>query len=365
MNTETGYPYSLEVKQKPAESFAVLTPFEFLADFRLEAQRAKHRVWGQAMSMQVGHPGGPLFHAFRDSAKRELDTKMNIDYFSRMVSQTGINWIGNLKSIGKKDRTYHRFNQQVNMDMYRSLEESGVQVTFTNPPIFEEKILPFFGRNHIKMFIVDDVAWIGGVNIDDVSFKGVDFMVKVTDPEVIEALANQFTRVRKGNSHRYPKDYRVDFSDGSSLIVDGGEPRKSLIRDTAVELVDNAQKSVKNISFITPDGKFLGALHSAYQRGVDVQVLTPTVVGGIYKFFDLFNKHIFMPITKQNIPLDRYDGALHAKLLIVDGTVVIGSHNNTVLGVWAGTEELAYISSNPKLIRNLINFYDKARAAVK
>ena len=186
-------------------------------------------------------------------------------------------------------------------------------------------------------------------------------MVKVTDQEIVEALIAQFARV---NENKPKKDYKVDFSDGSSLIIDRGKPGESLVLDTAANLVDSARQSVRNISFFTPDGKFLRTLKKAQNRGVDVEVLMPTVVEGVYKLINLWNR-FFMGVKRQRIPFKKFDGRLHAKLLIVDGQIVMfGSHNLMQSGVRAGTEEIALLSGNPELVTSLVEFYETARKGV-
>src|SRR3989344_4937630 len=185
INPEGDHPFNaIEQRVEPAPNFAVLTPFEFLADFRMEARKAKHRVWGQALDMQTGHPGGAFFHIFEEATKRGLDARLNIDWFSRLVSEPGINSTITIKSAIGKGK-YHRFFKDHNQKTYRRLARAGVKVSFLNPPDVLQRVFPFFGRNHIKIYIIDNIAYLGGINIDDSSFKSVDFVVKISDPEIV------------------------------------------------------------------------------------------------------------------------------------------------------------------------------------
>ena len=86
---EFGNPFGIEQSNEPAPNFAVLTPFEFLADFRLEAQNAKRRIFAQAMAIQAGHPGQVFFHVLEETAKRGIDTRLNIDHYSDLISEFG------------------------------------------------------------------------------------------------------------------------------------------------------------------------------------------------------------------------------------------------------------------------------------
>jgi len=354
MNTETGYPYNLEARQQPAENFAVLTAFDFLYDFRLEVQKATKRVWGQAMTIQAGHPGQIFFQALKEAAGRRLDARLNIDWFSRLASEQGINLTIPIKTIMGKGG-YHKFFKEHNETIYQDLINSSVKVNFLNPPDRIQKIFPFMGRNHIKIYIVDNVAWLGGVNICDASFKSVDFVVKISDSEVVEALAEQFV---SGNQEK--EDNQIDFEEGT-VLIDGGKPGKSIILKAAQYMVDIAERKVRNISFFTPDGPFLKSLSEAQKRGVDVEVLKSIATSGIYVLLDLVNR-INMNVKKRKVPFTEVEDSVHAKLLIVDDEkVLFGSHNLMASGVNAGTQEIAFFSSHPALVRNLINFYNKAR----
>jgi len=354
MNREVFYPYNKELIQKPRENYAVLTPFEFLKDFNLESRTAKRRIWGQAMSMQAGHAGQLFFNIFKTSARRGIDARLNIDWFSRLSSEPGVNaTIPIKKIIGKGE--YHKFFKDHNEETFDELITSGVKIDFLNPPDRVQKIFPFLGRNHIKMYIIDDMAWLGGINICDTSFKSIDFVVKIKDPRIVEVLAEEFEY-----ANQEKEDDEVIFSDGA-ILIDGGKPGESTILDTALFIVSQAKTKIRNISFFTPDGPFLKSLKEAYDRGVDVEVLKPAKTKGVYALLDLFNK-VNMGIKRRKIPFRETDASIHAKLLIVDDEkVLFGSHNLMISGVKAGTQEIAFYSTNPNLVRNLIFFYSRAR----
>lgn len=362
INPEIGYPFNIDQRIEYAPSFAVLNGFEFLADFRQETQRARHRVWGQAMAMEASHPGQLFFEAFRKASERGLDTRLNIDWFSLLVSEGGINAFIRPKNLIGKGR-YHRFLRDHNDETFRNLVDFGVRLHFTNPPTRREKIFPFTGRDHIKIYIVDDIAYLGGVNIQENSFQGIDFVVKLKDSQVVRALAGQFENADEVND-----DHAVDFSNGDRLIVDSGKKGQSLILSTAVNLVNDARNDVKNISFFTPDGPFVKALSDANKRGTNVEVIRPEGKWGRLSVTGLldFKNRVQMKIEKKQIPFKKTEQRLHAKLLIVDSKIVMfGSHNLMSSGVGAGTEEIAFMSQNPELVENLIAFYDKVRVEIQ
>jgi len=360
LNPEIVHPFNLEQRTEPAPNFAVLTPFEFLADFRTEAQGAKQRVWAQAMSMETGTSQNMFFDAIREANERGLDVKLRIDWFSHLTSRDGIHSVIAVKSLlGLTQRPGP--NRLENERMFKTLQENGIDIQFTNYPKLWEIILPYFGRNHMKMYIVDDVVYLGGMNIEDSCFEQVDFMVKLADPEVVEEASKQFEYENPTG-----KDKKVDFSVGDSLLIDSGKPGRSIILDTAIGLVKGARSSVRNISFFTPDGPLIRALNTAHQRGIDVEVLKPDVKWkSIYGIINLKNT-TEMKLGHLEVPFARSSGGIHAKLLVVDNEVAIfGSHNLMESGVKAGTQEIAYMTINPELVRNLMGFYSRIRSSAQ
>lgn len=355
---EINYPFNLELRSESAENLAVLSGFEFLNDFQLEARKARERVWAQAMAVYPNHPGQLFLRTLEEQAQRGLDVRLNVDCYSNLVSESGINALIPLKSAFGKGK-FHKEQNTYNKEYLRKIKDNGVFITFLNPPTLREKIFPFTGRNHIKLYIVDNVAYLGGINIEKGSFNSIDFVIKLTDKDVVRQLALQF---QYGNSIK--EDFAVDFPNGDTLMVDSGNKGQSLILDTAVDMVSMARSSVYNISFFTPDGPFAKEMYSAHTKGIDVEVVTPfEAPGGVFGILDTKNL-LAMRVGRRSIPFVFVPDAIHAKLLIIDDEkVLFGSHNLMESGVKAGTREIAYISQNPKLVTNLARFYEHARTS--
>ena len=53
-------------------------------------------------------------------------------------------------------------------------------------------------RSHRKIFLVDDVAYVGGINVSDHNFAWHDAMVRLTDPVLVEGLAASFEGAWRG-----------------------------------------------------------------------------------------------------------------------------------------------------------------------
>lgn len=328
--------------EKTAGHFEVLTPHQFLWDFRKESARAKRRLYGQAMEMHAGFCVDTIADCFVDAAQRAVDTRVHIDTYTLAHEKWG-------------DKA-----------MFTKLQRADVRLTFTNiPKTLPEKLLHQLGRNHIKMAIVDDAAYVGGLNFNDENFRSADFMVKITDPQMVEALVDVFHKV---NYQKPQEDYEVAFADGTRLLVDAGKRGESLILDTAVQLIDKAKDTVHTTTLLAPDGKLLDALYKAHQGGIIVEVLT-SHPKKIYDLFGLVNlgNHALMQLKKKNVPMRFSREDLHAKSLLVDAELadravaLFGSHNLSEHGVQMRTEEIAIVSRDPRLIANLRRFCKNLR----
>lgn len=378
-------PFIINESSESAPNHTVLTGFEFLLDFRKEAAKAKERVWGQAMAMYPSHPGQLFLETFRQAAGKGLDTRLNVDWFTFLAEDEGfpqgINAFIKPKQImgmgarhaflrdhtletfaalnsGKREEDVDTDDISMLLRGERSENPNAVQVNLTNPPTRLQKLFPFTGRSHIKGYIVDQTAYIGGINIGEDSFRGIDFVVKYQDPEVVQALEYQF---RQGDGINY--DYRRDFANGDQLFVDGGQKGKSIILDKALEMVGNATKSVRAVSFFTTDGEFAKTLSESTERGIDVEVIRPEGQWGLSIFgaLDVKNR-VQMRIRRQHVPFFDTPQWIHAKLLIVDDKdVMFGSHNLMKSGVDAGTKEIAMRTQHREVVSGLIQLYSKIR----
>lgn len=325
-----------------SQQFAILPPLEFLKDVRYEAREATKRIYLQAMEVEPGELSSQLLETLEQGALKGLDTRLHVDHYSLLVTDGIFNYLplfSKKKTKKRKERLKHR------IAYFTALQEKGVTLTFTNPPSLLERIIPIIGRNHIKIAIVDDVAYIGGINYHDDNFKSNDCMVKLTDSSLVEAVTKIFMDIEKG---RLKDDLRLDCRAGTSLFVDGGKIGRSIILDEAAKLIGNAKESVTVITPIIPDTTLSVALSKAIKRNVTIQVLVPAITNmqGVYFFLDLYNEFVLF-LQRKRIPLTILNHPIHAKVIIVDNTtVLLGSHNFTSRGVVLGTEEIAILSSD-------------------
>lgn len=348
----------------PADrNFEILEPYAFLRDFTNEANKAKHRVWTQTMLFEPDDVIDTVGEQLKASARRGIDSKLNVDYFSLLVTDGKFNSMPSVSPI--KNWTRYRIKRG-KREVLADLAINGVDVVLTNPPTTLQRILPSSGRNHIKMAFVDNIAWIGGLNLTDHDFKREDFMMRIEDPRIVQVLATQFLSV---NEKKPEDNYAIQCTEDTTLLVDAGIKGSSLILDSTVASVMQAQKSAKLTSQYTPDGKMLSALAYA-PEDIDIQVITSgfqEIDETMPKLFEVKNR-LVAGVKKKRLTSIPYPNWMHAKVLLIDrempdnAIAIMGTHNYSTGGVNFGTEEIALQSTNPRFIRNLSQYYDKIYA---
>lgn len=350
-------------ENKSAGNFEVLTPLRFLYDLKLELENARKRVFVQAMHLNSGYFVDAVISWFGQAGQKGLDVRLNIDSSSK--NGKGDHAYYQDKFLPTKGASLRSFQHKRDEQLLKNLQKSAVKVTFTNPPdAIEEHVFPtFFGRDHRKMVIIDDIAYIGGLNLADDNFKSADFVVKITSPQIVTKLAKIFEWV---NDARPRKDFGTYVNGQTNIFIDSGKRGESLILDTAVNLANNACQSIRAVTILAPDGKLLTSLCDAQKRGVYVEDITSNPKGAknLFGTVNIANL-ILMRFWGKDIPLRFFQGDLHAKLLLVDiedpekAVALFGSHNLATRGVQLGTMEISIMSTNPVLISNLKCFYDR------
>jgi phosphatidylserine/phosphatidylglycerophosphate/cardiolipin synthase-like enzyme len=338
----------------PAPVYTVLKGEDFIRDVAYEASRAKHLVWGQTMDYEPGEITDRFTEVFSKAAKRGLDAKLNIDYYPLLMTDGLPNWV----PLFNKERTIDRKRRLLaKIGSIHNLRDTNVDIHFLNRPGFIERIISTKGRNHIKLVIVDNYAWIGGINFHEFGFTSDDFMVKLSGSHLLRFLKQLYLHMHD-NEPLF--DITAHFNPDAKLFVDSGRVGKSIILDEAVHLIRSARESVDFSSAFYPDGKMLTALHAASLHGVRVRAVVPTFsnVKGLAKVVDITSE-ILMKIENKQIPVLMNRRLMHSKLIIIDNkTALFGSHNFTQRGVTMGTVEIAIASTNPALVRNLKEYYD-------
>lgn len=347
----------------------VQIPLVFVKEFSEAAYKARERVWLQSMDFEMGHAPWIIQLSLKTAAKRGIDTRLTIDEFANALVNNRVGWIPKHGQANVEEEV----TRAADHDMFQSLEESGVKLTITNPKIAKiipAKSFPFVGRNHMKMAIVDDIAWFGGVNVASDHFEKADFMVKLYEPEVVRGLVDIFEQV---NDNKPAEDYALKCNDDFTILVDSGKPFDSIIYGRAVDMVESARSSIMYISQLPPSGEILKQIMSQAAQGVQIDIITQSEkhMNSNDIPFGLLMKYTYHAFKKKieslsNIRVHNFEGhhgKVHAKMLIIDGkTALWGSHNLSKSGVYAGTQEVGIVTTDDRTVGALVNMFNSIRS---
>lgn len=284
------------------------------------------------------------------AAGRGVKVELHIDWISRDYVHGKISLTPRFKPT---QRRYAAELHQKNRVMIQTLKAAGVVVSFVNKPDWLAKILAVAGRNHIKMYMVDEkIVWLGGVNILDLALQHLDFMVSYSDSVLISTLKKAFFDTKWQNEI-------VPFGDDSTLLIDGGKRGQSVIYDHALQLIDRAEHAITFTSQFVPEGALLKSLVAKARQGCEIQVITSPIT--MMQFSQWPYKMTYLKcqqeLDKVGLKVIHLPKKIHCKLLLVDEyEALFGSHNLIETGIRLGTAEVDVQTSEPELINHLIRF---------
>jgi len=337
-------------------SSTLYRPLPFLADVCATVHQARDRIWMQTMMFTAGHAAGVLAHALGGAAARGLDTRLVVDHYTFLVQGALPAWVPALRA---EERAYHAFLQAQTRAMYRALTDAGVRLTYTNPPRTLGRLIPYRGRNHIKVALVDNAAYIGGLNIEDALFGQADFMVKMSRAAVVRAVADHFGRVAVGSS---PVDEARSCDSENRLLWDGGTPGRSLIVEEAVRAIRAGTRQITLVAMYPPGGPVLDTIIARAREGSSVTIIMSprddrfSAHYPVKWAYDRFRARVAAHPT---ITVVHAAETIHAKALLLDQRqVFIGSHNLTPMSVLLGTQEMTLHTRDPEIVAQVRAFSD-------
>lgn len=327
--------------------FKLFSPEEFLDDLILKINSAQEQIKIESMLFESGIVLDKLSNSLILAAERGVKIWIIRDWVSQKYVHDQLPLVS--IPLGAKS-SYAKKLHKKNMESINNLTNvENIFIKEVSRPNILLSLVPFSGRNHMKIYIVDDYAWIGGINISDNSFKKIDFMVRIKSSEIAKEISKTFNL--NFENIRY-KDFEKVFTD-MNLIVDSGKKNKSLIYDRAFESICLANSSIIFMSQFVPDGKILKKLIEKAKGGVSVSVITSKKSSDIFtKYPEKVSYINFVKKTKNisNINLIHLEKNVHAKLIMADKTAIFGSHNFVIPGVLFGTKEIAIWSKSSELI---------------
>ncbi len=222
-------------------------------------------------------------------------------------------------------------------------------------------------RTHKKILVVDEeIAFLGGVNIDKLFRKWIDLQMSFTGP-LVKAVIGSFAKSYQMCGGKDPEvlAYRKKKKnmEKTDLRFLGRQhlKEKNIFKRHYKKRLERAEKSIIIVSpYFVPQRWLIGVLHQAVLRGVSVEILLPRQADHL--IFDRANYFYISKCHNLGIKFYLQTEMLHAKAMVIDGSEgMVGSQNidpfsfnyNLEAGVFFNDEEM--VKDLERIINNWKN----------
>lgn len=300
-----------------------------------------------------------LMQALTQAAKRGVVVTLAVDAYSLMMnSKTGLPTgpvFFHRDPLSWKSAYYRN-----KITLLEGLRAAGGEYVIINLPqtMF---INPLAGRSHIKATVMGEEAYIGGCNLD--TAKQVDLMVRIPHTKTADWIYNLIMDIMAngstGSSLRY-EDRKFVIDADTTLFVDSGKRKQSIIFKQALEFIDNAKEWLVMTCQYFPNSITAKHLAAAAKRGVDVKLFFnhpsqhgPT--GTLPHHLVLLQERMKNPAKLFTLERPKGDRRIHAKLIATEQGAIIGSHNYVTAGILLGTAEAAILRRDPAFAKQALD----------
>ncbi len=343
--------------------FKTIPSEDYLENITNLIKKSSSIIYIQAMYFCFDNSLKEFVEELISAKKRGVDVKLNIDNYS-IPYNNGHKYLIHLKKEKRKNCISSASESKNYLNI---LINNGVDIKVINRykyGKFLSEYIPFLGRNHMKITIIDNISFIGGINFSSKSFNYSDFMIKTQNKVMLSSLKKIFISNRNSKKQT---DKKIKINNDNILLVDSGKPNQSIIYNSTIEYINNANESIIYISQFLPDFKLLRMLEKAVYRGVKVEIITHSNSIAEKKYRHKIEKLLFN-ISNSNIShvYENSNRYIHAKMIIIDKdtsspSVILGSHNFSTFGVLFGTAEISLYSKEKELISELYTWYSNIK----
>lgn len=238
-------------------------------------------------------------------------------------------------------------------DFFEQLRKQGIEVREFRPmnPIKNPRIWDIDNRDHRKIIVIDgQVGFTGGINIDSTYSspsssrpgpkKGIDdgwrdTHMRIQGPAVKQlqtlflqswAEAGEPLNAKDGGEYLPPVR-----SAGNTLVTivgnDSESDDRSLYGTYLAAFTHSSRRLWITHAYFAPNPELLKAMEQASRRGVDVRLIVPAFTDS--RIVLNATQSTFTPLLESGVKIyELKDALLHAKSVVIDGTVaIVGSAN--------------------------------------
>lgn len=306
---------------------------------RRDIAAARNRVLVQAMTFEGDSAGLAVAGAIGASAAADRRVLVD-DYTRQVINDTFLALSRDPVLTAEAEATWAMFDR---------LKASGAGVRITDP--IGGNPLRYPTRNHKKLLVMDDVAWLGGINFSDHNFEWHDMMVRIEDRGIADWLAGEFGKDWEGR----PASAAASLSGIDLLSLDGTD--NAVWLEPLLQRMAAARRSIELISAY-PTFPFITAMAEAASRGAAVSLYTPRPNNK-----PVIRNYLLGIARRSGLSIRLLPRMTHVKAMLIDGEeLVVGSCNFEFVSYRANAELIATIR-DPALIADFeARLFGPARA---
>lgn len=241
--------------------------------------------------------------------------------------------------------------------LLQNIEKNGGKIIITNRPKRRFSV-PVTGRSHIKFAVLGNDVFVGGCNLTNPD--EIDAMIlRPNDIKLAKTIKQIISKVENAKQNNVltalgSKDLQITLDSKTTLIIDTGKKGQSTIADSALNLIATAKRNIYITLQYPPYGMLLSTLLNASKRKVALTILSNKPANFAY-VNRLLNMANFAAFKRSGIHYiqPKTSRFVHAKILVVGSTSIVGSHNFVNAGVRFGTAEIALLSTDPTVATEL------------
>ena len=301
----------------------------FWSRAEVDIASARDRVFVQAMSFEGDATGWAVAEALFSS--KATDRRVLVDDYTRV----NINDRQVRSRAGSRDAALQA-EARATDQMFRQMANSGISVRRTNPIAFPGLNYP--ARNHKKLLVADDIAYVGGINFSDHNFAWPDLMLRIEGADEAEFLATDFQQTFVGSSRLASADFGLV----QLIALDGRENAAGFAR--VFDAIETAKGEIEVVSpYLTHP--FTAALGRAAGRKVRVHLSTPWPNNK-----PLVRNALLSAARRYGFDVSLFSVMSHVKGMLIDGEKLILGSSNFDFASFAAEEEFLAITTDSRVI---------------
>lgn len=310
-----------------AEPLTLLTTPHFVDELHRRLAGARDRIVIQLMTFDGDDAGHAVADLLVTAARRGVEVRLLIDCFVEK---------------GVSDTPVRRPEVQVEFAatnaMYDRLRSEGVAIAFTHPtgPLEVFTLV----RNHKKLFIIDDTLYLGGINVSDHNFEWHDFMIRIEEPAIRDAVLADFDHTWSGGRQNLDRWIDTEAIGPVRLLTnDAVEPVFEQLMAEAVDEVVLASPYADDIGLCRSmrrcRARTRRVILSRHSNAILYRVLTP---------------YVRYRLARIGVEIASYRNFSHSKFLLVDDRrLLVGSSNFGRHSFWCN-QEICLLITDPGFI---------------